>query len=171
MWRAGGHGGLKIKFVKCFRNACSLGNPDLGLLKVACLVHVISTFHSKWLPCLLILSDAFSVSMGSLKRLSSFTMFLWFCGWRCCSLCYSSFKQIPRGQIQLEFSSRGIKSIVSERRCILFPVRKRQVYLSGCLPYLLESLGLNLLLLCSHLFQSGIWKHTLFLAPSEDLVI
>lgn len=31
----------------------------------------------------------------------------------------------PRGQIQLEFHPKKIKSIVSVGRCILFPVRKR----------------------------------------------
>lgn len=155
---------------KCFAKM-SLHNPALGHLKVAWLVHVVSAFHKKCLHCHTILSYTFSFSTGSPKGLSSFTVFRWFCGGRCCSLCYSSFKQIPRGQIQLEFSSRGIKSIVSEGRCILFPVRKRQVDLSWCFPYLPESLGLNLLLLCSHLFQSGTWKHTLFLVPSEDSVI
>lgn len=49
-----------------------------------------------------------------------------FCGGRWwCSLCYSSFKQTPRGQIQLEFSPRRIKSIVSVRRCILFSCQKK----------------------------------------------
>ena len=131
-----------------------MSNPALGHLKAACLVHTVLAFLEKCLHWLTIFSDAFSSSTGSLKGLCSFTTFRWFCGGRCCSLCYSSFKQIPRGQIQLEFSSRGIKSIVSEWRCILFPVRKRQVYLSWCLPYLPESLGLNLLLyvlICSNL--------------------
>lgn len=160
--RACGHG---KNVWKCFWSGWSLGNPDLGHLKVTCLVGVVSTFHRKWFHYLTVLSFAF---YRVTERTAQFYNVLWFCGRRCRSLCYSSFKQIPRRQIQLGFSSRGIKSIVSEWRCIVFPVRKRQVYLSWCLPYLLESLGLNLLPLCSHLFQIGIWTHTLFVVPSKD---